>query len=66
MLTTAGPNGATQARLSAKGFDASLIAELVNHGLVTLAAERRSAGGRLIAVAKARITEAGRETLGES
>jgi hypothetical protein len=61
----AGPNGATQARLSANGFDASLIAELVNHGLVTLAAERARAGGKLIAIAKARITEAGQDALGE-
>jgi len=37
---TAGPDGAAEVRLSASGFDASLIAELVNHGLVTLAAEK--------------------------
>ncbi len=61
MLATSGHNGATRAPLSAHGFDASLIAELVNHGLATLTAEKVRAGGRLIAVAKARITETGRE-----
>ncbi len=40
MLATAGRNRATQALLSAHGFDASMIAELVNHGLATLTAEK--------------------------
>jgi hypothetical protein len=39
MLATSGHNGATQALLSAHGFDASMIAELVNHGLAILTAE---------------------------
>jgi hypothetical protein len=39
MLATSGYNGATQALLSAHGFDASLIAGLVNHGLATITAE---------------------------
>ena len=63
MLETSGHNGAMQALLSAHGFDASLIAELVNHGLAPLKAEKVRAGGKLIAVAKARITEARREAL---
>jgi len=42
-----------------------LIAELVNHGLATLTAEKVRAGGKLIAVAKARITEAGRRAIAE-
>jgi hypothetical protein len=63
MLATAGLNGAPQALLSAHGFDASLIAELVNRGLATLAAEKVRAGDKLIAVAKARITGAGRDAL---
>jgi hypothetical protein len=63
MLATAGLNGAPQALLSAHGFDASLIAELVNHGLATLTAEKVRAGDKLIAVAKARITGAGRDAL---
>src|SRR5262249_12080503 len=52
MLATAGRNGATQAVLSALGFDASMIAELVNRGLVTLTAEKVRAGGKLMAVAR--------------
>ncbi len=63
MLASAGRNGAPQALLSAHGFDGSLIAELVNQGLAMLMAERVRAGGKLIAVAKARITEAGRGAL---
>ncbi len=35
----------------------------MNHGLATLTAEKVRAGGKLIAVAKARITEAGRSRL---
>jgi len=65
MLATAGRNGALQALLSAHGFDASMIAELVNRGLATLTAEKVRAGGKLIAVAKVRITEAGQDVLAE-
>jgi hypothetical protein len=63
MLATSGYNGATQALLSAYGFDASLIAGLVNHGLATITAEKVRVGGKLIAVARVRITESGREAL---
>jgi hypothetical protein len=66
MLATAGQNGVTQALLSAHRFDASMIAVLVKHGLATLTAEKVRAGGKLIAVAKARITTAGRDALVES
>jgi hypothetical protein len=62
-MQTADRNGAPQALLSAHGFDASLIAGLVNRGLATLTAEKILAGGKLIAIAKARITAAGREAL---
>jgi len=55
MLGTVGRNGVPQALLSAHGFDATLIAELVNHGLATVTAERVRASGKLIAVAKVRI-----------
>ncbi len=64
MLAAAGPHGATQAVLSSHGFDASMIADLVNQGLATLTAEKVVADGKLVAVAKARITEEGRESLG--
>jgi hypothetical protein len=63
MLATACRNGASQALLSAHGFDASMIAGLVNRGLATLTAEKVPVGGKLIAVAKAQITEAGRDAL---
>jgi hypothetical protein len=66
MLSTAGRNGVTQALLSAHGFDASLIAGLVHHGLATITAEKVRAGGKLIAVAMVRITGAGRDALVES
>jgi hypothetical protein len=61
MLATAGHNDAPQALLSAHGLDASLIAELVNRGLATLAAKKVQAGGKLIAVAKARGRSTGRK-----
>jgi len=63
LLATADRDGVPQALLSAHGFDASLIAELVDRGLATLTAEKVRAGGKLIAVTKARITAAGREAL---
>jgi hypothetical protein len=66
MLATSGRDGAPQALLSAHGFDASLIAGLVGQGLATLKAEKVRVGDKLIAVATARITGAGREALGES
>jgi hypothetical protein len=66
LLATAARNGAAQSLLNAHGFRASLVAGLVNRGLATLKAEKVRAGGKLIAVAKVRITKAGREVLGES
>ena len=45
MLATSGRDGATQALLSAHGFDASLIAELVNHGLATLTGRKGEGRG---------------------
>jgi hypothetical protein len=63
MLSSAGRNGAAQALLSARGFDASMIAGLVNRGLATLTTEKVQAGGKLSVVAMVRITEAGRRAL---
>jgi len=45
-LATSGPDGATQAVLSSHGFDASLIAGLVNRGLATITYERVRAGAK--------------------
>ena len=46
LLATSGHNGATQALLSAHGFDASMIAGLVNRGMAALTAEKIRAGGK--------------------
>ena len=56
-------NGATQSLLSAHGFSASLVAGLVNRGLVTIAYERVRAGGGTVDAGKVRITESEREAL---
>jgi hypothetical protein len=42
-----------------------LITGLVNHGLATITAEKVRVGGKLIAVARVRITQAGREAIEE-
>ncbi len=63
MLATAGQDGVAQALLSAHGFDATMIAGLVNRGLATLMMEKVRADGKLIAIAMVRITEAGRRVL---
>jgi|SRR6266404_4282123 hypothetical protein len=63
MLATAGRDGVAQALLSARGFDATMTADLVNRGLATLTMEKVLTSGKLIAVAMVRITEAGRRVL---
>jgi DNA-binding MarR family transcriptional regulator len=63
MLLPAGSTGIAQAALSAQGFDASMIAGLVNRGLAILTTERILDDGKLTAVAMVRITEAGRRAL---
>ncbi len=62
-LATTGRNGATQDLLSAHGFDASLIAGLVEKGFATLTSSKARTSGKMIAV---RITQAGRDALAES
>lgn len=64
MIATAGRNGVTQSLLTAHGFGVSMIAALVNRGLATLAHEKVRAGGKLVEVAKVRITDAGRDAAG--
>jgi hypothetical protein len=56
-------DGVEQALLSAHGFDASMVAVLVNQGMATIAAEKVRAEEKLVAVAKVRITEAGQNAL---
>jgi hypothetical protein len=43
--------------------DASMIAALVTQGMATITAEKVRADGKLVAVAKVRITGAGRDVL---
>jgi hypothetical protein len=63
MLATSGRDGVAQAWLSAHGFDATMIAGLVSQGMATITAEKVRADGKLVAVAKVRITEAGQNAL---
>jgi hypothetical protein len=65
-LATAGRDGAAQAWMSAHGFDASMIARLVNQGMATITAEKVRIEDKLVAVAKVRITESGRAALAAS
>ena len=63
MLATAGRNGATQPLLRAHGFGVAMIAGLVNRGLAILTHEKVRAGGKVIEVAKVKITDAGRRVI---
>ena len=64
MLATGGHNGETQPFLVAHGFGGAMITELVNRSMLIMTLEKIRAGGKMIEVAKVRITEAGREALG--
>ena len=66
MLATGGRNGETQPFLVAHGFGGAMITGLVNRSLLIRTLEKIRAGGKMIEVAKVRITAAGREVLGES
>jgi hypothetical protein len=63
MVADACTHGCAEAVLRAQGFDAALLAELVNAGLVSRMPERLRAGGRSIDTARFRITPAGREVV---
>jgi hypothetical protein len=63
MLATAGSRGQTQPFLVAHGFGDAMLTGLVNRGLLIMTRENTQAGGKLIAVAKVRITDAGRNVL---
>jgi hypothetical protein len=54
---------ATEAIMIAHGFTVEQMVDLVRAGLATAQAERIGAGGRMIEVARVRITEAGRQAL---
>ena len=59
MLADASTRGCAEAVLRAQGFDAAMLAELINAGLVSRMPERVRAGGHLVDVARLRITKAG-------
>ena len=63
MLADASTHGCTEAVLRAQGFDATMLAELVNAGLVSRMPELVRAGAHLIPLARFRITPAGQEAI---
>jgi hypothetical protein len=65
MLAKAGRSGVTQGMLSALGFDAGLIASLVDQGLATLTTSKARVSGKTIEVGKVKIKAAGRHVLAE-
>ena len=63
MLADASTHGCTEAVLRAQGFDVTMLAELVNAGLVSRMPELVRAGAHLIPLARFRITPAGQEAI---
>jgi hypothetical protein len=63
-LLAASRDGCTEAIMLAHGFTVAQMVELVRTGLATATAERVVAGGRTMAVATVKITDAGRRVLG--
>jgi len=59
VLADASTRGCAEAMLRAHGFDAAMLAEPINAGLVSRMRERVRAGGRLVDVTRLRITKAG-------
>jgi hypothetical protein len=59
MLADASTRGCAEAVLRGQGFDAAMLAELINAGLVSRMAERVRTGGDLVAITRLRITKAG-------
>ena len=59
ILADASTRGCAEAVLRAQGFDAAMLAELINAGLVSCMPERVRAGGHLVDMARLRITKAG-------
>jgi hypothetical protein len=63
LLAGPGRIGVTGPLLAAHGFSVAIPAGLVNRTLATLTHEKVRAGGKLVDVAKVRITDVGREVL---
>ena len=62
LLTSGGRDGMTQSSLTTLGFDASVIAGLVNEGLATQTLSRGRAGGKT-EVVRIRIKATGRRAI---
>jgi hypothetical protein len=62
-LLAAAPDGCTEALMFANGFTAELLIELVRAGLASAHAERMVAGGKMMEVARVKISEAGWQAL---
>ena len=62
-LLAASPDGCTEALMLANGFTAELLVELVRAGLASAHAERMVAGGKMMEVARVKISEAGWQAL---
>jgi hypothetical protein len=63
ILADSGLNGSGIDGMLAGGFRLLTIARLVREGLATVTPERMRAGGAMIEVVRARITDAGRRAL---
>lgn len=62
-LADAGQTGCTDASMMAHGFTIALLVELIHEGLASVTPQRVRAGGRMIEVARVRITDAGRQAV---
>ena len=63
VLADASTRGCAEAVLWAHGFDAAMLAELIDAGLVSRMPERVRAGGHSVDLARLRITPVGREMI---
>jgi hypothetical protein len=62
-LLAASPDGCTEALMAANGFSAELLLELMHDGLVSAHSERMVADGKIMEVARVKITDNGRQAL---
>jgi hypothetical protein len=63
-MVAGSPEGLTDAALFARGFESTLIAGLVESGLVTSLTEHIWVGGHRVEVSWLRLTDAGHKALG--
>ena len=64
-LLEASIDGCTEAIMLAHGFTSEMLVQLVQAELATATAERMRTGNRTIEVIRMKITDAGRQALGE-